>query len=318
MRLGFGAEAPACHRDNAFEARLGAVAGRDCTVLIQGETGAGKEVTARRVHALSSRAGKSFVPVDCTGLRDELMESQLFGHERGAFTGADRATMGFFRAADGGTIFLDEIGELSAALQAKLLRVIQERRVVPLGSVEGVEIDVRIIAATHRDLHAMVESGAFRQDLLYRLDVVQLCVEPLRARRDEVPALVGSMLDELAELYDEPAPRVSDEAMEALCAYGWPGNVRELRNAIEHGFVLRCEDLIEPGDLPAGIWKPKRSHLPRAQIEAQPIPTLADVERDLIRRAIEYTDGNRSQAARLLDIDRRRLRRKLEAYSIDA
>lgn len=306
-----GEDPPVLAADRVFEAKLAAIAARECTVLIQGETGAGKEVTARRVHALSARRRGPFVPVDCTGLRDELMESQLFGHERGAFTGADRATVGFFRAAQGGTIFLDEIGELSLALQAKLLRVIQERRVVPLGAVGGVDVDVRIVAATHRDLHEMAARGRFRQDLLYRLDVVRVHVQPLRARGDEIPALVEHILAELAELYDEPAPRVSEEAMAALRAHDWPGNIRELRNAVEHGFVLRDGDLIEPGDLPAHVWTPG----PRARA-AGPVPTLAEVERQLIERALALCEGNRSQVARWLDIDRRRLRRKMEAYGI--
>ena len=292
---------------------LASIAARECTVLVLGETGAGKEVAARRIHAMSRRAGGPFVPVDCTGLRDELMESQLFGHERGAFTGADRATLGFVRAADGGTLFLDEIGELSLPLQAKLLRVIQERRVVPLGGVSGVAVDVRIVCATHRDLSAMVSRGAFRQDLLYRLDVVRVRVEPLRVRVDEIPMLVAGFLEEIAGLYEESEPRISDEAMHLLCAHDWPGNIRELRNAVEHGFVLRDGDVIEPGDLPESVRGPGCR-----PVSAGPVPTLREAEQMLIERALTMAGGNRSRAARWLEIDRRRLGRKIEAYGIEA
>lgn len=291
---------------------LRAVSVRDCTVLIQGETGAGKEVTARRIHDSSPRAAGPFIPVDCTGLRDELMESQLFGHERGAFTGADRATIGFIRTAHEGTLFLDEIGELGLPLQAKLLRVIQERRVVPLGSVKPVPVDVRIICATHRDLHAMVRQGRFRQDLLYRLDVVRFQVPALRERVQEIPVLVECFLAELAEQYEEAAPRISEPAMNLLLAHDWPGNVRELRNAVEHGFVLRGGDLIEPGDLPRELRPP--TDLPRTDV---PVPTLREVEQKLIAKALEMSGGNRTKAARWLDIDRRRLRRKIEAHGLE-
>ncbi|MFI4916429.1 MAG: sigma-54 interaction domain-containing protein [Phycisphaerales bacterium JB060] len=292
---------------------LRAVSVRHCTVLIQGETGAGKEVTARRIHTASPRAGGPFIPVDCTGLRDELMESQLFGHERGAFTGADRATIGFVRSAAGGTLSLDESGELGLALQATLLRVIQERRVVPLGSVTPVPVDARLICATHRDLHAMVRQGRFRQDLLYRLDVVRLEVPPLRERASEIPGLVRVFLEDLAEQYEEPAPDLTESAMALLQRHHWPGNVRELRNAVEHGFVLREGEYIEPGDLPRGL-RPADA-LPRVDA---PVPTLQEVEQRLIARALEISGGNRTKAARWLDIDRRRLRRKIEAHGLEA
>ena len=258
------------HSLSACELRgsIHALAEHDCTVLIQGESGTGKELAAREIHAQSSRRGAPFVPVDCTTLRDTLLESQLFGHVRGAFTGADRSTLGFFRAADGGMLFLDEIGELDPVNQAKLLRCIQEHAVVPLGQVLSVRVNVRVIAATHRDLREMVAAGKFRQDLFYRLHVAHLRVPPLRERRDDIPHIARHTLDELSSLYRrDNAVDISSESMELLCAHDWPGNVRELQNAIEHAAGFRSGRRTDPARTSSRRhsrrhpeWRPVRSY----------------------------------------------------------
>jgi len=290
-----------------------AVSRRTCTILIQGETGAGKEVLARHIHATGPRGRGPFVPVDCTGLRDTLFESQLFGHVKGAFTGAGQSTLGFFRAADGGTLFLDEIGELSLQVQAKLLRCIQDRSVVPLGGVEPVPVDVRIIAATHRDLEAMVARGEFRQDLYYRLKVVRIRVPALRERVDDIPILAQHFLERFAESEGRPARRLSAEAAEALQGYGWPGNVRELANAMEQADIFAAGDTITVADLPEEL----RCSVSRSSGECRGVVvTLEAAERALISEALRAADGNQSRAAALLDIDRRRLYRKVRRYGL--
>src|SRR5947207_10150656 len=213
---------------------IDALAARDCTALIHGESGTGKELTAREIHDRSARCDGPFVPVDCTTLRDTLFESQLFGHVRGAFTGADRPTLGFFRSADRGTLFLDEIGELPLHIQAKLLRCIQEGEVVPLGAVTPIKVNVRIVAATHRDLATMMRDGTFRADLFYRLHVACLSVPPLRQRKEDIALLARHTLADLARIYQEPEKTLSLTAMNLMHEYDWPGNVRELTNALEH------------------------------------------------------------------------------------
>src|SRR5688572_29072759 len=214
------------------------VAARRSTVMLLGETGSGKEMLARFVHQSSQRSAKPFIPVDCSSLTDNLFESELFGHVRGAFTGASRDSLGFIRAADGGTLFLDEIGELGAGTQAKLLRVLQERRVVPVGETRGRPVDIRVVAATHRDLTGMVRDGTFRQDLYFRLNVVTLRLPSLRERREDVLPLARHFLQLQAELYDEPVRQLAPDAAAALRAYDWPGNVREVANVMEQAHVL--------------------------------------------------------------------------------
>lgn len=292
---------------------IAAVAGRDCTVLVQGPSGAGKELIARTVHHQSRRADGPFVAVDCTGLRDTLLESQLFGHQKGSFTGAEQATIGFIRAADGGTLVLDEIGEMDIKTQAKLLRSIQERCVVPLGAVKPIPVNVRVLAATHRDLKAMVSRGEFREDLYFRLDVVRVEVPPLKARPTDILPLADHFLWQLAHLYEEPVKALSPEAKALLKAYPWPGNVRELANAIEHGVVLCSGDEIGIADLPEHV----RGGTPMAATAADgPIVTLETAERTLIARALKATGGNQRKAAELLRIERRRLARKIERYGL--
>jgi transcriptional regulator with PAS, ATPase and Fis domain len=287
---------------------------RACTVLIQGESGTGKELIAQYIHAASPRRSQPFVPVDCTTLQDTLLESQLFGHVKGAFTGAETSTLGFFRAADSGTLFLDEIGELTPAVQAKLLRCIQDRAVVPLGSVKPIPIDVRIVAATHRDLRAMVRNGDFRQDLFFRLNVVRLTAPALRVRQTDISLLARHFLAQYAELYDEPAKVLSDEAVRYLEAYEWPGNVRELANIIEQAHVLTKGSIVTPSDLPDEIRQAVA--LERMSDSQDDVMPLASAERMLIAQALRATQGNQAEAARMLRIDRRRLYRKVRQYRL--
>ncbi len=290
-----------------------AVASRDCTVLVQGQSGTGKELVARSLHNESRRCNGPFVAVDCTGLRDSLLESQLFGHVKGAFTGADQPTLGFIRAADGGTLFLDEIGELEARTQAKLLRCIQERAVVPLGATKPIPVNIRVIAATHCDLKSMVAKGEFREDLYFRLDVVRLETPPLSKRGPDILTLADHFLRQLADLYEEPVKTLSPDAAELITAYPWPGNVRELANAVEHAVVFAGSDLLSILDLPERL----RSGTALGPSPAEgPIVTLESAERTLIVRALKATAGNQSEAAEMLCIDRRRLSRKISRYGL--
>jgi DNA-binding NtrC family response regulator len=261
-------------------------------VLISGPSGTGKELVARWLHYGGPRANRQFIPVDCASLSGELMASQLFGHVAGAFTGANCDALGCFRAADKGTLFLDEIGELELPLQAKLLRVLQERTVTPVGSYASHGIDVRVVAATNRDLRREVEAGRFREDLYYRLRVVPLTTAPLRERREDVPVLAAAFLEQLAA---EGLPRctLSGDALRALALYDWPGNVRQLRNVLEHPQG--------PSASPADNW-----------------PSLAAVEREHVVRTLELTFYNRAAAARLLGITRQSLLRKMDRLGVQA
>jgi DNA-binding NtrC family response regulator len=296
-----------------------ALARRDCTVLIHGESGSGKELTARAIHRSSPRSGAPFVPVDCTTLRDTLFESQLFGHVRGAFTGADKPTLGFFRSADKGTLFLDEIGELPLHIQAKLLRCIQEGEVVPLGAVAAVRVNVRIIAATHRDLAKMMREGTFRADLYYRLNVACLSVPPLRERKQDIALLARHALVTLARLYGETPKTLSTAAMHALHQYDWPGNVRELVNGIEHALVFAGNPQIMPDDLPSNVRRNGSNAVPAElpAIDADTIVTLDAGQRNLVARAMHAANGNQTRAAQMLAIERHRLRRILRRYHLE-
>ncbi len=306
----------------ALRAQIEVVAPRSATVLIEGETGVGKEIAAREIHALSRRSARPFVPVDCTAFSSELMGSQLFGHVKGAFTGAVSAAMGFVRCADGGTLFLDEIGELPLAVQAKILRCLQERTVVPVGGTEAIPVDVRVIAATHRDLGQMVRDGTFRQDLYFRLNVVRLAICPLRERCEDILPLAVHFVEEVAATYEEPVKVLAAEAADLLVQYDWPGNVRELRNAIERAFLFCGDRTIQPAHLPCEM----REFRPVAFDEwtaseapdgTESIPRLADAERLLIARVLKVTSGNQSDAARLLDVERHRLRRKIVLHGLE-
>ncbi len=284
------------------------VAKSPSTVLILGESGTGKEVLARALHAESPRAGRAFVAVSCAALTETLLESELFGYERGAFTGANARREGKFAQADGGTLFLDEIGDIGPKLQLDLLRVLEERRVTRLGGADSFAVDVRIIAATNRDLERAVSDGSFRQDLFYRLNVIRVALPPLRERQHDIPLLVERFLERLRVEMRKDVDGVTPEAMALLMAHRWPGNVRELRNVIERGFVVARGREIEAHELglsaaPAG-----------ADVERP--ASLAEVERKHIALVLERTDGNVTQAARILDIDRVTLYNKIRKYGL--
>ncbi|HEX5472574.1 MAG TPA: sigma 54-interacting transcriptional regulator, partial [Lacipirellulaceae bacterium] len=286
------------------------VASRQCTVMVLGETGTGKEMFARYIHARSDRAHAPFIPVDCSAISDTLFESQMFGHVSGAFTGAVRETLGFARAANHGTLFLDEIGELTLALQAKLLRMIQERCVVPVGEAHARPVDIRLIAATHRDLAAMVREGTFRQDLYYRLSIVVTTLPPLRERPEDILPLANHFLQLQADLYDEPKRHLADEAVHAVRHYPWPGNVRELANAMEAAHVLATGDEIRLSDLPI------RLQVPLSYPGADSDLCLVEVERRTIAEALRRTNYCKAAASRLLGINIQRLNRRISRLHI--
>jgi DNA-binding NtrC family response regulator len=291
---------------------IGMLADSDATVLITGETGTGKEVVARALHRHGRRAARPFAAINCAAIPAELLESQLFGHARGAFTGAIAERTGSFREADGGTLFLDEIGDMDLAMQAKLLRVLQERVVTPVGG-RPVAIDVRIVAATHRDLAAAVAQGRFREDLFYRLGVVPLALPPLRERLGDIVPLAEHFLALAA-----PGKRLSAEAAARLLAHRWPGNVRELRNAMERAAAMVRHPLIAGADLDF-LAAPRPPAEPAPDWLAGPLPeAVARLEAAMIRRALEASGGNRAEAARNLGINRQLLYEKLRRYGIDA
>ncbi|HXE75768.1 MAG TPA: sigma-54 dependent transcriptional regulator, partial [Candidatus Xenobia bacterium] len=281
-------------------------AASQATVLLRGESGTGKEVLARFVHAHSARAGGPFVAVNCATLGAELLESELFGHERGAFTGAQYRKKGKFEVADGGTIFLDEIGDISLKTQTDLLRVLQEKEIVRVGGTQSIPVNFRCVAATNKDLAAMVKDGTFRPDLYYRLNVFTIHLPPLRERREDIPLLVEHFLAKHAAAMNKPVPRISAAAMDLLLTYPWPGNVRELENAVERALVIGRGAEIQPGDFP----------FQQHPAEAGPERTLEEVERAHIARVLEETGWNLSRTARILDIDRTTLYHKLRRYGL--
>jgi two-component system response regulator HydG len=286
------------------------VARYDSCVLITGESGTGKELLARFVHARSPRAKDLFLGVNCASLPDSLLESELFGHKVGAFTGAIHDRVGLFEAAGNGTVFLDEIGEVSPAMQAKLLRVLQEREVVRLGENRPRKVKARIVAATNRKLAAEVRAGRFREDLYYRLRVVELEVPPLRERRDDILPLARHFVRRLAQKLELPGLRLDASALDALLDYQWPGNVRELENALERASVLSQGSLITRDGLPNEVLRRAASLAPEERAER----SLGEVEREHIQFVLESTGQNRSQAARILGIGPTTLWRKLKAY----
>ncbi len=288
------------------------VAPNDSTVLIQGESGTGKEVLARYIHNLSHRADGPFLSINCGALPENLLESELFGHVKGSFTGAVRDKQGLFAAARGGTFFLDEVGEMPPSLQIKLLRVLQEREVIPVGATETIPVDVRIVAATNRDLEEEVRRGHFRSDLFYRLNVIALELPSLRDRRDDLILLIDYVLQELGTERDEAAKALSAEALDAVMVYDWPGNVRELQNALEHAVVLSKGPLIEPGTLPERITRRRRE--PLVAERSSPNPSLDVIERAYIMWVLQAEGGNKTRAAEILGIDPSTLYRKLSRY----
>jgi DNA-binding NtrC family response regulator len=287
------------------------VADTRSTVLITGESGTGKELVARAIHHNSGRRQKPFVAVNCAAIPETLIESELFGHEKGAFTGATERRAGLFQAAQGGTLFIDEVGEMRPGAQSKLLRALESRRVLPVGSNREVEVDARLVAATNRELHEEVKKGNFREDLYYRLKVVEIRLPPLRERPEDIPLLVRFFLDEIARETGRPVRDISPEALDLLVAYDWPGNVRELRNLLEGVVVLSTRERLETGDLPEHL---RRGTEARAVIRAG--MTLTEIEKEAIRRTLEQTDGRRTEAAKLLGLSVRTLQRKIKEYEL--
>jgi DNA-binding NtrC family response regulator len=286
------------------------------TVLLQGESGTGKELIAKVIHQLSSRARQPLVTVHCAALTPTLLESELFGHEKGAFTGAHERRIGRFEQAQGGTLFLDEIGEIDASIQVKLLRFLGERTYERVGSNRTLSADVRVIAATNKNLEEMVKAGTFREDLFFRLRVVEIWLPPLRDRPEDLPLLAHAFLSEFAQMNQKAVSRYTPEAMDLLMRYRWPGNVRELRTAIEHAVVLSRGDKITPRDLPPWVRNaPLTSASPR-QILARNDLTMQEAEKELILRALKETADNRTEAARKLGMSRRTLHRKLRQYKL--
>ncbi len=287
------------------------------TVLIQGESGTGKELVARAIHDCSPRADRAFVPVNCGAIPEHLLESELFGHIKGAFTDASRNKKGLFAEADGGTLFLDEIGELPLNLQVKLLRALQEEEIRPVGDTRGIKVNVRVLAATVRDLAADVKANRFREDLFYRLNVLLLVVPPLRERIEDVPPLVEHFLVRNNARFGLEIKGVTPETLKLFMEYPWPGNVRELENTIEHAMVLAESDLIEAQNLPAKIRESKdRIRLTLLSGELSIKKTTRIIEEELIRRALKRTGGNRTNAAKVLEISHRALLYKIKEYSI--
>jgi DNA-binding NtrC family response regulator len=288
------------------------VAPTDSTVLIGGESGTGKEVLARYIHDASLRAEGPFLSINCGALPETLLESELFGHVKGSFTGAVRDKQGLFAAARGGTFFLDEVGEMPPSLQVKLLRVLQQREVIPVGATEALPVDVRIIAATNRELEEEVRRGNFRSDLFYRLNVLAMDLPPLRDRRDDLLLLIDRFLQDLASDRGMEVKALTAEALDAVMVYEWPGNVRELQNALEHATVLTKGSLIEPQHLPERITRQKKE--PLVADRAQPNPTLDLIERAYIMFVLQAEGGNKTRAAEALGIDPSTLYRKLSRY----
>ncbi|MCD6521189.1 sigma 54-interacting transcriptional regulator [Candidatus Calescamantes bacterium] len=274
----------------------------DTHVLIEGETGTGKNLVAKTIHFLSPRKNKPFITISCAAIPEQLLESELFGHEKGAFTGATARKLGKFELAEGGTVFLDEVAELSPALQAKVLRVIEDKEFERVGGTETIKVDVRIISATNQNLKELVEKGRFREDLYYRLKVMVIHLPPLRERREDIPLLVNFFIEKFNQKFGKNIKKVSPQVMDLLLDYEWPGNVRELENAIEHAFIHCKGEIIH------------REHLPEELTRKKPLPIgeLRKMEEEIIRKTLAETGGNKSKAAKLLGISRTTLWRKIK------
>ncbi len=288
------------------------VAPTDSTVLITGESGTGKELVARAIHQNSRRKDREFVAVDCSSLVETLLESELFGHVKGSFTGAHQTKHGFFELANHGTFFFDEIANLSLKIQAKLLRVIQEREFIKVGDHKKIQLDIRIVSASNKNLEESVKAGTFREDLYYRLSVVPLNLSPLRKRKEDIPLLLDHFLAKFSNKMKKTVPRVSDDAMEMLVDYAWPGNVRELEHTVERILILEDTDVIRPRDLP--------SFISRRQSEFQMFPeeplSLEELEKKYIRFVLSRTKGRKGKAANILGINRKTLGQKIKKYDL--
>jgi two-component system response regulator HydG len=288
------------------------VSQHDYPVLILGESGTGKELVAKSIHYSGPRKDRPFAPVDCSSLVPTLIESELFGYVKGAFTGAIQSKQGLLEAAQGGTLFLDEIGDMPVDLQAKLLRALQEREVKPVGSTERRRINIRIIAATNRDLEAAIRNGSFRQDLFFRLNVVQIKLPPLRERKSDIQLLVTSFLEKFSDAHGAQRS-ISDDAMRRLIAYDWPGNVRELENAIERALAMGSGPIVHVGDLPSNLHFPSSERTP----ERDELLPMDELERRAILRTLRETGGDKLAAARMLGIGKTTLYRKLKQYQME-
>ncbi len=308
-RPGFGGLVGMASRMQRVYKLIERVSQHNYPVIILGESGTGKELVARSIHFSGPRRQQPFVPVDCSALVPTLIESELFGYAKGAFTGATHSKKGLLEAAEGGTIFFDEIGELPVDLQAKLLRALQEKEVKPVGSTERIALNVRVISATNRDLEAAIHKGHFRQDLYFRLNVVQIKLPALRERKNDIPLLVQSFLEKFGETHP-PVRDLSEDAFARLMAYDWPGNVRELENAVERAVALGSGTIVRSGDLPSNLQSSSSDRLPGAD---EMLP-LAELERRAIFRALRETGGDKIAAARLLGIGKTTLYRKLKEY----
>ncbi|GBD36262.1 Transcriptional regulatory protein ZraR [bacterium HR36] len=313
---GIVGNSPAIH---AVIEKLKQIAPTNATVLITGETGTGKELVAKAIHNNSPRKNKPFVPLNCTALNENLLEDELFGHEPGAFTGAERLRKGKFEYANGGTLFLDEVGDMPLTLQAKLLRVIEDGQVYRIGGNEAIKVNVRILSATHRDLEALVAKGAFRQDLYYRLKVVTIKLPPLRERREDITLLAHHFVREMAQRHGKQVNGIAAEVRRVLTAYDWPGNVRELRNVIDSMVVHDRDGVLGVDDLPEGellqqAQGPIRPTLAEGSLIGKP---LEEVERFYIEQALELSNGNREEAAKMLGIGERTLYRKIKAWGLN-
>jgi two-component system response regulator HydG len=288
----------------------------DATVLITGESGTGKEMVARALHKRSKRAAGSFVAINCAAMPESLLESELFGHAKGAFTDAKAARPGLFAQASGGTLFLDEIGEMSMALQPKLLRALQERKVRPVGGETEIDFDVRLVAATNRDLEEMVENKTFREDLFYRINVIHVPLPPLRARGGDVLVLAQHFIQHYATVFDKKVTGLSSAAAERISAYAWPGNVRELQNCVERAVALARFEEVAVEDLPEKIRAYSKSHVVVATDDPSDLVALEEVEKRYILRVLEAHGGNRTEAAKTLGLDRKTLYRKLLRWGV--
>ncbi len=284
------------------------------TVLIEGESGTGKELVARALHSCSVRNQGPFIAVNCAAIPKNLVESELFGHMKGTFTGANSERVGKFLAADKGTLLIDEIGELHFELQSKLLRVIETQRITPLGSNEEKVSDVRILASSNRGLGKMVEEGQFREDLYYRLNVIKISLPPLRERKEDIPLLARAFIEQIAEENNRPTQDITPDALVQLQSYDWPGNVRQLRNVLESVIVMSSREVLDVADLPEPI-RQKKATQPLQTLLEKEMP-LAEIEKEAIRRALARTGGNRSEASKILGISARTLQRRLKEYDL--